>query len=601
MKQLEDYKCTISELETKEANLNISKNEAAKWKQSYERLAITLKNSQGSDSKEMESLIEDYQQIQNKLEDMKVEKEENMKEIVDKDNNINNLQKIITQNGEEIKILKDELEELKSEAETEGKLINTQNSTLILRLEKNIKKLEGENAELKNALENSRKTNENLNEKYQLSVEKSLKHDQLQHCVDKLQKENNSLNDQLKIFKKTNSEQKKLLASKESNEMLTTINSLKSTIQNKEGIIQEQKAQLEVLQNLLDEARVEMGSGDTISEKSEKASFTDALEILDSIISKPLGISSTNKSQDFNAILKRAQLLKEQTEEPIIRKMVEFMSKYLPQSFCEQEKECPKINDLKQLFLEHLITLKEQNRVILDQNSEALNVSTDSKNMRRPYGYKDAYIDSLYIFDQFTETYSIIREAEFNKNVDKTVSEIEQKYNQKLIDMGNEYIEKLQSERTQLVSQMNAEKETELKIKEDKISRNFEAKRREMYEQFEILKKEFHDQFTDQSKKYQKISEQENDKQREEIEEQKEIYEQEFQEKLLKKTNLLEGIFKNRKNELEDEYNLKMKTLEFEMKSQVENHDNKNKAELESLVNRYEIQAQDKIKRIQSE
>jgi SMC interacting uncharacterized protein involved in chromosome segregation len=95
-------------------------------------------------------------------------------------------------------------------------------------------------------------------------------------------------------------------------EQLKTVNSLKSTISKKENDIKGLKAEIKALQNLLDEARMEFNQQPN---SSLELTFQDALEILDTIITKPLGVSVSHKGQEFQAVLKRAQLIKDQAED----------------------------------------------------------------------------------------------------------------------------------------------------------------------------------------------------------------------------------------------------------------------------------------------
>lgn len=125
-----------------------------------------------------------------------------------------------------------------------------------------------------------------------------------------LEKENTSLRDQIIVLIKVNAEKKSIF--NEPVEMMSTINSLKSILEKKEVKIKELNAEIKLLKSLLDEARLEIrNNDDSEPRKSEQLSFDDALEMLDSIITKPLGISSINKSQEFLVILKRTQMIKE--------------------------------------------------------------------------------------------------------------------------------------------------------------------------------------------------------------------------------------------------------------------------------------------------
>lgn len=595
-KEVQDYKLYISDLEKQTEDVGNHKSEAIKWKQCYERLTITLKNTK--DNYEVESVLADYEKVQNQLQQSKLENTKLSEALKEKESNIVKLKEDIIQREHNIENLQAQIKELKGNSNSESNFVNTQNSQLLLKLEKEIKKLEAENDKLKTELSQNQKSSQDLSEKYKLSVEKSLKQDQLEHIVGQLESDIIKLKDQVSVLKKENAEQKKILNLHDPQELATTISNLKSTLSKRENKIKEIEAEKSVLENLLDEARLEIqNQSDSQSQKSEVATFNDAIEILDSIASKPLGLSSSNKSQEFNAVMKRLLLIKEQTEEPIVTKIINYFKEYLPTDFGDQREKLSKFNDLKALLVDTLGSIRSQFKVSFDEQNDLLNVSTDSKTYRRPYGIKDTYIDISFIFDQFTETYSTLARS----RTEKSISALKQDHEEYITQVNNEFFDKLQNDRKTLIEQMRQEKEAEIKIREEKVAKQFENKRKEMYEQFEKLKNEFQDQFSEQSKRFLHVSEEETDKQRQELDKQKEIYEQEVLEKLQKKTNALEGMFQTRKNELEDEYNLKMQKLDFELKSKAETQDYKNKLELETLVSKFETQAQEKIKRIQNE
>ena len=599
-KEVDEYKQYISELESKIEDAETHKNEAVKWKQSYDRLAITLKNTQGPDAQEMDTLLQDYEKLQNQLADLKLQNTQFGKELKAKEDETEALHHEINQNNLKIIELNKEIQDLRNESLSESHIVNTQNSNLILKLEKENKRLEYENDNLVEQAEKHEKITADINEKYQTVLEKVVQFDQAQKAMAKLDQENKSLHDQLNVMKKVNAEQKRSLIN-EPAEVMSAMNSLKATLNKRENTIKELKTEIQILQNLLDEARLEIKNCDDQSEQSEKATFADCLDILDSIITKPLGISSSNKSHEFTAILKRAQLIKEQSEEPIVHKILSSIKNHFPVDISEKENSCKRLNDFKQVALEALADLREQKRVTFDETNEMLDISTDSKNMRKPYGYKDAYIDISFVFDTFSDTFRLLKETEKQEEVEQITKDLKTDHENSISAITNDFYEKFEADRKKLVEQFHAEKESEFKLREQKIFKEYETKRVKMFEQFEKLKQDFQDQFTEQSKKYQDISEEEINRQKQEVEKQKEMYEKEYEERVQRKTNALEGMFNTRKNELEDQYNLKMQTLEFEMKTEVETQDHKNKTELEALVAKHQAQAEEKIKRIQQE
>jgi chromosome segregation ATPase len=377
IKEVQDYKLYITDLENQIEDVGGHKAEAIKWKQCYERLTITLKNTK--DNHDVESVLAEYEKVQNLLEKTKAENAKLSEALDKKEFSIGKLSEDIIHKERKIEHMQ---AQIKSHSNSESHGVNTQNSQLLLKLEKDIKRLEGENDRLKDDLNQYQKSSLDLSEKYKLSVEKSVRQDQLEHMVGQLEPENIKLRDQVTVLKKENTEQKKILDGNmcrcdakleqhsqnaqiltlhEPTELMTTINTLKSSLNKRENKIKEIEAEKNILENLLDEARLEIqNQSDSESQRSERATFNDAIEILDTIASKPLGLSSSNKSQEFNSVMKRLLLVKEQTEEPIVAKIVSYLKDYLPTEFGDQRDKCVKFNDQKALLIDTLGSIRDQ-------------------------------------------------------------------------------------------------------------------------------------------------------------------------------------------------------------------------------------------------
>ena len=275
--------------------------------------------------------------------------------------------------------------------------------------------------------------------------------------------------------------------------------------------------------------------------------------------------------------------------------------RYIPQYLESKEKECKSLNDFKKVIIDAWKEYKDENRVSFDEQNELLNISTDSKLMRKPYGYNEAYIDISFVFDQYSSTFEAIKSVELESSKKALAKILREEHEANMDTLSNEFYEKFEEDRKQLQEKFNLEKQTEIKLLDQKLRKEFDSKLAEKYEQFEAMKKDFKEQLLEQCKKFQSYNEDEANKQRQDIEKQKVEYEKEFEKRLQKKQSLLEGIFNTRMVELEDDFNLKKQRLEFEMKTKVETEDHKNKADLELLVSKFETQSQDKIKRIESE
>lgn len=141
--------------------------------------------------------------------------------------------------------------------DSEAEMLNLKNSNLILRLEKDLKRCESERDSLKLDIENQRKVMKEIQEKYDKSQAKISQMAFLEQKVKNIETENFSLVDQLTVIKKINSDQLKSLQDGPT-DLIKTINSLKSALNKKESVIQELKGEKQIIQNLLDEARVEI-------------------------------------------------------------------------------------------------------------------------------------------------------------------------------------------------------------------------------------------------------------------------------------------------------------------------------------------------------
>ena len=243
----------------------------------------------------------------------------------------------------------------------------------------------------------------------------------------------------------------------------------------------------------------------------------------------------------------------------------------------------------------------QKTSLITHDDSEILNISTDSKSIRKPYKYKESWIDIGSIFDQYIGLTEHIHKTEIDtakQGIAKTLTEKHEKY----VDIcTNEIYQKYEQERHEINEKFKHEKGKELKILENKIKKDYDEKRVKMYEEFEILKSQFSEQFSQQTNEYQNLANQDLQKQKEEFEKQKEQYEIKYEEKVQRKTQLLEGIFAKRQAELEDEFSLKKQKLEFDIKNIAESQDSKYKADIEKMIAKFETQSQEKVKRIESE
>jgi len=283
----------------------------------------------------METILDDFDKQQQTLADLKFENSNKTKIISEKEQIVGKLQSLIKENELKINEFERRHAALNNES-CNNSFINGQNSNLILKMEKDNTRLENENHQLKSDYEHHKKIAKDMSAKYQTVAEKAKHIQKIENSIKSLEIENQSLNDQIMVFKKLNVEQKKVYKN-EPTEMASAVNSLKATVTKRENTIKELKAEIQVLQNLLDEARLEIGNDDR-SEKSERTNFADALDMLDTIISRPLGVSSSNKGQEFAAILKRVQLIKDQSEDPVIQNIISFVRDHLPDDFDDNHK-----------------------------------------------------------------------------------------------------------------------------------------------------------------------------------------------------------------------------------------------------------------------
>ena len=340
--QNEDFKEYISTLEKQIETLEGAKSQSDHWKQSYERLTAVLKNTEDGKEKNIEDILADYSNIQDRLNDMQ-------KDLSQKDSS-----------------LKDSL--------------NTR-----LNLEK-------EKEKLYNEIENQKKVSSDLSEKYEECQNKLSDLDTLEARIKTLEKENHSLQDQNTVLKKTNSEQLKSLSIAPV-EMMTTINSMKSSVKKKEIEIKELRAQNIRLEQLVDEARDAIRQNEEdISREIERSTFEDALNILDDIISQPSISTSKARNKEFSNILKKVQYIRDQAEEPFVYKVLAIIKHHIDTDFSEQEEQCKTLNDYKSLLARMFGWYRDSQKtsLITHDDSEILNISTDSKSIRKPYKYKES-------------------------------------------------------------------------------------------------------------------------------------------------------------------------------------------------------------------
>ena len=522
-------------------------------KQNYERLTSILKNTEDGSEKNIEDILIDYSKILNKLNSVK--NDLSQKESSLKDN------------------------------------LNT------------IMKLETEKEELNNVIESQKKTSNDFMEKYQDCKQKLSRMKTLEAQFKTLEKENQSLQDQNTVLKKTNSEQLKSL-SLAPVEMMTTINSLKSNVKKKDIEIKELKGQNIRLEQLVDEARDAIRQNkEDISREIEKSTFEDALTILDDIISQPLISSSTQRDKEFLCILKKIQHIRDQIEEPLVYKVMAIIKQHIDMDFSEQEEQCKNLNDYKIILAKMFGWYRDNQKTSLVNydDSELLNVSTDSKSIRKPYRYKESCVDISSTFDQYIGFIEHIHNIEIDKAKQQIATTLTEKHEKYVEICTNEIYQKFEQERSEMSEKFKLEKDKEVKQLENKIKKDYDEKRVKMYEEFEILKSQFSEQFSQQTNEYQNLTNQDLQKQKEELEKQKEQYEIKYEEKVQRKTQLLEGIFTKRQTELEDEFSLKKQKLEFDMKNITESQDSKYKADIEKMISKFETQSQEKVKRIESE
>lgn len=336
----DNYKAQLDNFDSQSNDYDDLKSECQKWKQNYERLTQAMKTLNGSEDKDLKEVMADYKKLQDRLTEL--QKENARKEDL-------------------LKESQDLIEKLQSDAK--GKLLE---------------------------IENQKKISKDYYEKYQSAFEKLNQVGVLEAKLKTLEKENESLSDQNTVLKKTNSEQLKSL-SHAPVEMIGTINNLQSNIKKRETEIKQLKAEKDILENLLDEAREELRQNEeSMSRDLDKPTFNDALEYLDTLITTP-STSSTSKSKEFTYVLKRAQQIRDQVEQPYITKMMAIVKHHVETDFSEQEEKCTNLSDCKTLLIKMIETYKESNKVSLTthDDSELLNISTDSRSLRKPYGYKD--------------------------------------------------------------------------------------------------------------------------------------------------------------------------------------------------------------------
>ena len=600
--EISKYKDYIDQLEKSNMIGEEYKSEAIEWKQNFARLAVTTKGS-ANDLKEHGSLLDDYQKLQEKFLDVNKENKKFENELNDKNMKIAKLQSTNNENDLMISKLQEEINQLHTESnkslkksgiDKEAEILNIKNSNLILRLEKDLNIYKNEWEALKCDNEIQRKLTKEIQENYEKWQNKINQISILEQKLKNIQTENVSLVEQLNVIKKINSDQLKSLQDGPT-DLIKTINSLKAALNKKELSIQELKSEKQTIQNLLDEARLEIKNSDENSSiEGQKGTLSDAIEILDMIITRSCESSFTNESNELNYILKRVQIIKDQAEEPILNKIINILNCHIPKYLKSKE------NNLKQIIVSAWKEYKDEHRVSFDEQNDVLNISTDSK-MRKPYGYKDTYIDISFVFDQFFSTFESIKSSEVDSAKSELTKKLKEEHEFNIETLSNEFYERFEEERKQLQEKYNLEKQTEIKNLDQKLRKEFDTKLSDKYEQFEAMKKEFKDQLIEQWKKLQNFNEDEANKQRLEIDKQRSSLEKEFEDRLQKKQSLLEGIFNTRMTELEDEFSLKKQRLEFEMKTKAETEDYKNKADLEILVSKFETQSQEKIKRIENE
>jgi chromosome segregation ATPase len=195
VQEIEEYKNYVREMEDKIEDIEQLKKESEKWKQSYERLAVTLKNSKSDESKDMESILTDYESIQINLADLKLECTTKGKVIKDKENIIDRLNVLIKEDQRKISELEQRLKNVPEP--TIVNEINTQNSTLLLKLEKDNKKLESELSSLRSEHDQQKESHKSLTQKHASALEKLQSMINLEKAHKTLEIENQSLGSQV--------------------------------------------------------------------------------------------------------------------------------------------------------------------------------------------------------------------------------------------------------------------------------------------------------------------------------------------------------------------------------------------------------------------